>query len=147
MKTNLSYSEAGLDLTEGFEGLRLEAYEDVGGVWTIGYGHTKDVYPGMIITQEEAESFLYEDIQFAVNTANKFISYQLTQNQFDAVVDLIYNIGISAFSTSTMLKFINSGQLAKAALEFSKWDHVHGKVIAGLSKRRQAEYELFNGNS
>lgn len=145
----MNYSKNGLHLTENFEGLRLTAYPDPathGDPWTIGYGHTgAEVHQGMTITQEQAEEFLMQDVQKAVQTVNLKIHTDLTQNEFDALVDFVFNCGAGNFAGSTLLKKINAGDMEGAALEFQKWDKAAGHVMAGLVRRRQAETDLFKG--
>ena len=143
----MNYSKNGLHLTENFEGLRLTAYPDPathGDPWTIGYGHTgAEVHQGMTITQDQAEEFLMQDVQKAVQTVNSKEHTDLTQNEFDALVDFVFNCGAGNFAGSTLLKNINAGDMEGAALEFQKWTHADGKVMAGLIKRRHAEAVLF----
>ena len=139
----MNYSQSGLRLTEQFEGCRLEAYQDQIGQWTIEYGHTEGVYPGMSITQLQAEQFLLGDIQHAVNCVNTLVKVPLTQGEFDAMVDFAFNLGVGAFGGSTLLKLVNQGNFADAANEFDKWDHAGGQIVAGLLRRRQAETEEF----
>lgn len=142
---DFKYSRQGLKLTEHFEGLRLTAYQDVAGVWTIGYGHTgADVKPGMTITLAEAEGLLSQDIQKAADAVNRLVTYDdLTQNQFDALVDFTFNVGISAFAGSTLLRKLNEADVAGAAAEFPKWCMAGGKVVEGLVRRRQKEATSF----
>ena len=143
----MNYSKNGLHLTENFEGLRLTAYPDPathGDPWTIGYGHTgAEVHQGMTITQDQAEEFLMQDVQKAVQTVNSKVHTDLTQNEFDALVDFVFNCGAGNFAGSTLLRKINAGDMEGAALEFEKWTHADGKVMAGLIKRRHAEAVLF----
>lgn len=145
----MNYSKNGLHLTENFEGLRLTAYPDPathGDPWTIGYGHTgAEVHQGMTITQEQAEEFLMQDVQKAVQTVNSKEHTDLTQNEFDALVDFVFNCGAGNFAGSTLLKKINAGDMEGAALEFQKWDKAAGHVMAGLVRRKQAETDLFKG--
>ena len=145
----MNYSKNGLHLTENFEGLRLTAYPDPathGDPWTIGYGHTgAEVHQGMTITQEQAEEFLMQDVQKAVQTVNSKVHTYLSQNEFDALVDFVFNCGAGNFAGSTLLKKINAGDMEGAALEFQKWDKAAGHVMAGLVRRRQAETDLFKG--
>jgi len=141
---NLSYSKSGLALTEQFEGLSLTAYQDSVGKWTIGYGHTgPDVYPGLTITQMEAESLLLNDLASAAASVNRLVTVALSQNEFDALVDFVFNLGTANFASSTLLKDLNAGNFAAAAEEFQKWDHAGGRVLAGLLQRRLAEANLF----
>ncbi len=140
------YDEAGLALTQHFEGCRLDAYADQGGVWTIGYGHTgPGVHGGMTVTQLEADAFLESDLAAAVTAVNRLVTATVTQAQFDALVDFTFNVGVAALAKSTLLREINRGNCAQAAPHFLFWDHCRGVVIAGLHRRRQAEADLFNG--
>jgi lysozyme len=143
---NYKYSSAGLDLTEQFEGCRLTAYQDQVGVWTIGYGHTgADVKQGLTITQDQASILLASDLAWAVTCVNKSVTAAISQNQFDALVDFVFNLGCANFCQSTLLRKVNGGQFADAAKEFMRWNRAGGKVVAGLTRRRQAEADLFSG--
>src|SRR5260370_13856260 len=133
------YSKMGLRLTEQFEGCRLAAYQDVRGVWTIGYGHTANVKEGMVCTQEQAAVWLDSDEKWAEKIVQKLVHVRLTQGEFDALVDFIFNVGSGNFLNSTMLKKLNAGDYAGAADEFEKWDHAGSKVIPGLLRRRVSE--------
>lgn len=135
----MQYSRYGLALTEQFEGCRLTAYRDQGGVLTIGFGHTDGVTAGQTITLDQAAAFLAEDIQRSVDDVNRLVLVELTQGEFDALVDFDFNLGRGALAGSTMLKLINQCKFEKAAAEFDKWDHCHGQVVAGLLRRREAE--------
>jgi lysozyme len=131
-------------MTERFEGLNLSAYQDVVGVWTIGYGHTgPEVIPGLTITQEQAEAYLQEDIADTVDAVNGLVHANLTQSQFDALVDFVFNLGRKNFATSTLLQKLNAGDYDGAADEFEKWSHAGGKLVAGLLRRRREEREQF----
>jgi lysozyme len=141
---NFSYSEKGLALTQQFEGLRLTAYQDSVGVWTIGYGHTgADVHSGLTITQEQASAFLLQDVASAVATVNRLVTVALTQNQFDALVDFVFNAGSGNFAGSTLLRELNASKIEAAAAQFSRWVYAGGKELPGLVKRRNAEADLF----
>jgi lysozyme len=140
----MEYSPDGLKLTESFEGCRLQAYLDSVGVPTIGYGHTHGVTMGMTCTQEQADAWLQEDVQEAVQAVNNLVTVPLTQQQFDALVDFTFNLGTGALQHSTLLRLLNSGNYQGAAGEFEKWDKAGGKVLPGLLKRRQAERDMFN---
>lgn len=140
----MAYSAAGLALTQEFEGCSLTAYQDSVNVWTIGYGHTAGVIPGMTITQDQATAFLVQDVQGAVDCVNNNVSVALTQGQFDALVDFVFNLGAGAFLGSTLRSQLNLGNYAAASQEFPKWDHAGGKVVTGLWRRRMAEQALFN---
>ena len=139
---NLGYK--GKDLLKFFEGCELVAYQDSVGVWTIGYGHTKGVTAGMTITQEEAEQMLESELAEYEGYVEKYVTVPLTQNQFDALVVWVYNLGPTNFRNSTLLKELNSGNYNAAGTEIKRWNKAGGKVLAGLVKRREAEAELFN---
>lgn len=141
----MEYSEDGYKLTKEFEGCKLMAYQDGGGVWTIGYGHTLGVKKGDMITGTQAQWFLEQDMQDAVDHVNQYVKVALTQDQFDALVDFTFNLGNNALKTSTLLKKLNSGDYAGASQEFLKWNHDNGKVVDGLTRRRKAEMQLFVG--
>lgn len=143
----MTYSEDGLALTKSFEGCRLKAYQDQGGVWTIGYGHTRGVKAGDVCTQEQAEEWLREDVAFTVASVNKLAParFPVSQNQFDALVDFAFNLGAGALRTSTLLLKLICGDLPGAASEFARWNHVGGVENKGLTRRRAAEKSLFEG--
>lgn len=126
------------------EGLRLTAYKDGGGVWTIGYGHTgADVREGLTIPLSEAERLLTLDLRVAEGHVNKLVQVNLNQNQFDALVSFVYNLGGDAFRSSTLLKLLNAGDYEGAANQFQRWNKDNGKVVPGLTNRRGKERELF----
>ena len=139
----MTYSKTGRALTEAFEGCRLKAYQDVKGVWTIGYGHTTNVEKGDTCTQEQADVWLSTDILWAANAVNKLVTLTMSQGMFDALTDLVLNIGVGAFSHSGMLRLLNDGHLKEAAAQFALWDKSGGTVIAGLLRRREAEAKEF----
>jgi len=140
----MQYDANGLKLTESFEGLRLTAYQDVRGIWTIGYGHTgHDVVPGMTITQAQAETLLLADIASAVACVQHAVTYPIDQAQFDALVDFTFNVGRANFLQSTLLKDVNNGDLAAAADQFMQWVYAGGKRFDGLVRRRTSERTLF----
>lgn len=143
MKLTMQYDATGLANTERAEGLRLSAYKDSGGVWTCGYGHTLNVSPSTICTPALAEEWLQQDIQTAVNAVNQLVEVDLTQPEFDALVDFVYNIGATQFSKSTMLDLLNQGNYEQAALQFHRWDLCDGTIVAGLLNRRNAEEQEF----
>lgn len=122
----------------------MEAYLDSVGVPTIGYGHTRGVKMGDVCTREEAEQFLREDVSLCESCVNSHVTFlQLTQGEFDALVDFCFNLGCGALASSTLLKKLNTGDVAGAAGEFEKWDHAGGKVLAGLLRRRLEEKQEF----
>lgn len=138
-------TDNGLALIKSFEGLRLKAYKDVGGVYTIGYGHTEGVKENQECSIEQAEDWLSGDI---ANKAELPIlsflgSKKLTDEQYSALVSLVYNCGPAPLH-GTLGTYILAGNYPEAAKQFLRWDHVHGKVIPGLTRRRKAEMRMFN---
>lgn len=134
---------AGLNLIKQFEGFRKAAYLDTGNVPTIGYGTTKGVKMGQVITESQALEFLQRDVASAENTVNKSVKVPLTQNQFDALVCFVYNVGSGNFNSSTLLKLLNGGQYDQVDEQLLRWNKDNGKVIDGLTRRRVAEGKLF----
>lgn len=127
-----------------FEGVSLSAYQDSKGVWTIGYGHTKDVKKGDRITQYQAEQFLREDLQQFEAIANK-VKRIATQGKFDAVLDFIYNCGPANFESSTLKKYIEVGKATWEIQEqFIRWVNSGGRKLGGLVSRRIWEANRFN---
>lgn len=136
-------SQTGINLIKGFEGLELDAYLCPAKVWTIGYGHTKGVKQGQRITTNQADELLKEDLEVFENAVN-VQSLNINQNQFDALVSFIYNLGIGAFNRSTLLKKIKENSNDPTiAYEFSRWNKANGNVLSGLVKRRKAESTLY----
>lgn len=141
----MNIEETTIKLIQNFEGCRLQAYQDVVGVWTIGYGCTyyEDGAPikqGDIITQQRADELLINTLKPFADGINKLVTAKLTQNQFDSLVSLSYNIGRGNFAASTLLHLVNKNPNDSAiTLQFQAWCHAGGKVIPGLLKRRTAE--------
>lgn len=140
MKTN----DEGRALIKSCEGLRLEAYRDLGGIWTIGWGHTgRDVTPGMKITEEEAERLFDEDLETFENGVWALTkAHQPTENQFAALVSLAFNIGLGNFQTSSVLRTFRAGDLEGAKASFAVW-HKGGGKPGVLMRRRLIEASLF----
>ena len=136
-------SDKGIAVIQMFEGLRLTAYDDGGGVQTIGYGHTGNVQPDSTIDEEEATRLLKADLLTAEQCVDECVEVQITQEQFDALVSFVFNVGCNAFNHSTLLRLLNAGNKEAAAAQFSRWTKDGGKVLAGLIRRRAAEAELF----
>jgi lysozyme len=137
-------SETALSLIKKWEGSRLQAYRDQAGILTIGYGITGPwITPHTTITQGQAEKLLQERVNVAASAVNKAIPAPLSQNQFDALVSLAYNVGQAAFRGSTLVRLVNERRYAEAADQFLRWDHAAGRVDEGLLKRREAERALF----
>lgn len=141
----MKQSPKGRKLTQAREGLRLVAYRDGGGVWTLGYGHTKGVKEGMTCTEAQAEAWYDSDITEAEHEVDLYVTAPLTQNQFDALVDWTFNLGGMNLRSSTMLKRINNKDWDKVTMEMLRWDHDNGKVVKGLTERRQEEVKLWKG--
>ena len=144
----MKISPIGAKLICASEGYIDKAYLCEAGVWTIGYGTT--VYPngnpvkkGDIRTMPQALEWFYNDITPKEKVLNNKVSVPLTQNEYDALLSLMYNIGEPRFLTSTLLKLLNQNKKDLAAKEFLKWNKVKGKVSSGLSKRRMSEMALF----
>jgi len=152
----MKISEHCLSLTKESEGCSLTAYPDPGtgaAPWTIGWGNTHPVdgtpvHKGMTITQEMADSMLESALNKCGERVFAMLSdiaiKKLTQHQFDALVDFAYNAGEKNLQTSTLLKDLNAGNDEAAAAEFPRWNHAGGKVLRGLTIRRQKEQDLFN---
>lgn len=143
-----SLSDNGMKLLEQFEGLRLEAYLDSASIYTIGYGTIKypdgsKVKKGDKITKAQAKQYKLHDLKEFENTVNTFAKVPLTQNQYDSLVSLSYNIGSGAFNNSTLLKKLNIGDYKGAADQFLVWNKVNSKKVQGLVNRREAERNLF----
>lgn len=141
-------SPSGIDLICNFEGLRLKAYDDGVGVWTIGFGTTK--YPngirvkkGDTCTLDQAKAYMQNDLKSFEQTVNNTVKVPLNQNQFDALVSLAYNIGTNAFSKSTLVKKLNANNIRGAADQFNVWVNAGGKRMQGLVNRRAKEKALF----
>ncbi|WP_217188997.1 lysozyme [Enterobacter soli] len=141
-------SDKGIALIKEFEGCKLTAYQDSVGVWTIGYGWTqpvdgKPIRAGMTIKQETAERLLKTGLVSYESDVSRLVKVGLNQGQFDALVSFTYNLGARSLSTSTLLRKLNSGDYAGAADEFLRWNKAGGKVLNGLTRRREAERALF----
>ena len=144
----MEISNNGINMLKGFEGCRLAAYQDSVGVWTIGYGWTQPVNgvpvgKGMTITQEIADSLLRSGLVQYEKGVTGLVKVTINQNQFDALVDFAYNLGVKALEGSTLLKKLNAGDIKGAADEFLRWNKSGGKVMPGLTNRRKAEREVF----
>ena len=144
-----STSNVGKNLIKSFEGKRLSAYDDGVGVWTIGYGTIKypngvKVKKGDVCTDAQADQYFNNDLVKFENSVNSLVKVSLTQNQFDALVSFAYNLGATNLANSTLLKKLNAKDYKGAAAEFPKWNKAGGKIMAGLTRRRLAEQELFN---
>lgn len=144
----MSTNPEGIDLVKRFEGCRLEAYLCPADIWTIGYGHTgDDVYPGLTITEEQADALLRKDMQHFETAVARLIMVPINANEFSALVSLTFNIGEGNFSHSSCLRFLNQGDRMEAANRIELWNkaRVNGQltVLEGLVRRRAAEKALF----
>lgn len=142
----MKLSQKGIELIKQFEGYSSKAYPDPatgGAPWTIGYGTTKGVKPGMVITAQQAEKMLRDDVAKFESGVSSLITAPTTQGQFDAMVSLAYNIGLGNFGKSTLLKKHNSRCYTCAADQFRVWNRANGKAMNGLTKRRAAERQVY----
>lgn len=143
--TLMETTDRGLALIRKYEGLQLQAYRCPAGIWTIGYGHTSGVTKGMVITRERAEELLKEDVRPCEQLLNK-MGVNFRQEQFDALVSWIFNIGSGDFVSSTLCKRIQNGSDDEdIADQIVRWIYAGGKPRLGLKKRRVDEANLFLG--
>ena len=139
-------SPKGIALIKEFEGLRLKAYKCPGGVWTLGYGHTAGVKPGMVISEAQAEEYLMADLIASEKYLND-LRLAINQNQFDALISFIYNVGTGKFSRSTLLRKVRANPQDNSIMdEFLRWVYSKGRVLPGLQRRRLAEMKLYFSN-
>jgi lysozyme len=137
-------SISNLEIIKESEGLRLKAYLPTpNDVYTIGYGHTKTAEKEMVITLAGAEALLLHDLKWVEDAIHKYVKVPLNQNQYDALCSFVYNLGATNFKNSTLLKKLNKKDYNGAAHELLRWDKQKGKVLRGLTKRRQLEKDLF----
>lgn len=138
-----SITQVDSSLEQEFEGERFTAYQDIVGVWTIGYGHTYDVKQGMTSTHEDNLIWLQEDLDECIREINRDVIVPLIDNEMAALADFIFNLGPTAFRGSTLLKKLNTKDYDGAANELLKWDHAGAIAVAGLLRRRNAELIKF----
>ena len=167
----MKINNVGLEIIKHFEGLELEAYPDPGSPlgqackakkipmrsytrlggwnrldgapWTIGYGHTLQVKPGMKITNEQAEVFLKQDVSASERGVLHWVKVPINPNQFSALVCFCYNVGVYEFRTSTLLQRVNALRFTEAADEFNRWIYANDIQLPGLIRRRKSERALF----
>jgi len=132
------------DLIKKWEGLRLKAYLCPAGVPTIGYGHTKGVKMGDVITEDQANMYLIQDILVVHEALSKLIKVPLTAGQHDALTSFVFNLGMGNLASSTLLKLLNQGKHLEASAQFPRWNKVKGQVSLGLTNRRAEEMKVFN---
>lgn len=141
----MQMSDAGIDaILKKFEGCKLKSYKCPAGILTIGYGHTSAaglplVKEAMTITQAQAVEILHRDLKQYEDGVSKLVKVELTQNQFDVLVDFAYNAGVGNLAKSGLLKAVNAGKFDQVPDELMKWTKGGGKILPGLVKRRQAE--------
>jgi len=135
----MKMSENGAKILIMREGLKLKAYKDTKGIWTIGIGHTgPEVVEGLVITKEKAHELFRKDVTWAEDAVN-LVKVPLTQNQFDALVSFVFNVGAGAWKRSTMLKLLNVGDYVGASKQFDRW-----VIPIEITSRRMSEKAQFN---
>lgn len=139
----------GIELIKNFEGFRARAYRCPAGVLTIGYGHTYNVHPTDVITKEQAEDLLRQDLDWAEKCVDCQVERELNQNQFDALVSFVFNVGSVNFHYSTLLRTVNRNpdDFAEISRQFARWNRSGGVMLPGLVRRRKAEAELYCSNN
>lgn len=137
-------NDEGLALIKEYEGLCLTPYQCPGRVWTIGYGHTRTVRAGMVITPGEAERLLQEDLNGFERAVERLVRVPLNDNQFSALVCFAFNVGVGNLEGSTLLKLLNRGWYEQVPAQFMRWNRSRGEVLGGLARRRAAEARLWN---
>jgi len=138
-------SEEGKSLLKKFEGCRTEAYLCSANIPTIAWGRTKNVQMSDTCTQEQANDWLDEELEEYEAYIIKYVHTELTQNQFDALVCWVYNLGPSNLKSSTMLKVLNEGKMDEVPAQIKRWNKAGGQVLQGLVRRREAEALMFAG--
>ena len=142
----MQVSHKGIELVKRFEGFISKAYLCPAGYLTAGYGHRSNVTKDTVMTEEEAENLLKQDLKTFEQGLCKMLNAEelnVTQNQFDALISFAFNLGLSALAGSTLWRLFTHGDIQGAANEFTKWIYAGGKPLEGLKRRRQAERELF----
>lgn len=143
----MQFSSAGMDLLKQSEGFRSRRYLDASGLPTIGYGH-RLLHPGSFpdgIGREQAEEILLSDVRDAEQSVLRLVKVSLTQGQFDALVDFVFNLGPERLAGSTLLKLLNARCYNAAAEQLLRWDHAGSAENAALKERREAEISLWRG--
>lgn len=143
----MEFSAAGLALLKRSEGFRSQVYKDVAGFPTIGYGHRllhPDSFPNGV-TESQAMEILTSDVRDAEKAVEHLVKVPLTQGQFDALVDFVFNLGCARLSASTLLKVLNAGRYEEAVKQLLRWDHSGSEEILALKSRREAEANLWRG--
>ncbi len=136
-------SNNAIELIKSFEGFKAEAYYDSVGVLTIGYGTTRNIKSNMIVNKAQAHDLLTKDVVKFESFVNRFVRVNLTQNQFDSLISWTYNLGPTNLKNSTMLKVLNQEKYDEVPFQMKRWNKAGGKVLLGLTRRREAEANLF----
>lgn len=144
---DMRFSDAGIDFLKTWESCRLRAYQDQGGKWTIAWGHTLGVMPGEVIDQAQADRLLWGDLGPVHTCLASAVKVALAQCEYDALTDLVYNIGLEGFERSSLLKTLNAGDYARVTSEFYAWRFVDKVENKGLARRRMAESRVWRGGS
>ncbi len=145
--SELTTSFDGFELIKFFESCRLKSYQDSGGVWTIGFGSIRGVGPNMTISMEEAVERLREDVRDHERYVQQYVTQELSQYEFDALVSWTFNLGGGALKSSTMLKCLNGDDMREVPYQMMRWCTVGGTWLRGLAKRRHAEALMFDGQN
>lgn len=141
----MKINDAGIKLIQSFESCKLNSYQDIKGIWTIGWGHVDYfIGPGQTITQQQADDLFQKDLDKFNEGVTNLITANINDNQFSALVSFSFNLGLHNLKDSHLLIYTNNSQFDLASNEFPKWDHSNGIVIPGLLRRRLAEQNLFN---
>ena len=139
----MKVSQECVNLVKFFEGFEAKAYLCPANVWTIGYGRTKNVKEGDVVNKRQAERDLLEELEEFGNQVFFAVQVPLEQNEFDALTSWTYNLGVGNLQSSTLLKKLNSGDKNSVPSEMLRWNKAAGKVLAGLTRRREAEAKLW----
>lgn len=137
-------NKAGVELIKNYEGLRLTPYLCPARIWTIGYGHTRTVRAGMKISEVVAEQLLEDDLRLVERAVTRLVQVPLNDNQFSVLVCFAFNVGITNFEKSTLLRLLNRGWYEQVPAQLMRWNRASGEVLGGLSRRRAAEAKLWN---
>jgi len=132
------------DLIKEFEGFRSFSYKDLGGVWTIGYGRTEGVKEGDTTTREDEDAFLRETVNKLKDDILSLVDVPLRENEIDALISFVYNVGIGNFKRSTLLRLLNRGWKEQVPAQLTRWCKVNGQEYGGLKRRRAAEAALWS---
>lgn len=140
----MTINDKGLSLIKQFEGLSLTVYKDAVGLATVGWGHMdRGMAVGSTISLDEANRLLRDDLKMTEDGIGRLLTVSVTSNEFSALVCFAFNVGLANLKSSTLLRKVNSGDSKAAADEFQRWNRAAGRVLAGLTKRREAERQLF----